>query len=240
MTLLEFKSVGKKFGKVSVLEDVSFRIRKGEIFGLIGKSGCGKSTLLRVLIGMIRSDAGKILFEDKDAWSKRGYLRKSTGFATQGNTLFLDLTVWENARFFGELYGVKKSVLKSRFAELIKLLSLEGFEDSLVKTLSGGMTKRANLLVSLIHGPDLLILDEPTVGLDSILRGALWKYIKRINRDGTTILVTSHLIDEIEDNCNRVAILDAGVIASIATVAEYKKHYGKDKKLSEIFREIVS
>jgi ABC-2 type transport system ATP-binding protein len=240
MTLLEFKNVKKRFGKSVVLEDVSFRIRKGEIFGLVGKSGCGKSTLLNVVIGMMRATSGTVLFEEKNAWAKRGYLRKRTGFASQSNTLFLELTIKENAIFFGKLYGIRRKILKQKFKELLSLLSLTGFGDSLVKNLSGGMKKRANLLVSLIHSPKLLILDEPTVGLDSILRSALWKYIKKINQEGTTILVTSHLLDEIEENCDRIAIINEGKIASVASVQEYKKHYGKNKDLGKIFKEIVS
>ena len=229
----------KRFGKNVVLEDVSFGIREGEIFGLIGKSGSGKSTLMKVLIGMIRADAGSILFEDENAWKKRNYLRKHTGFASQGNTLFDELTISENAIFFGDMYGIKKKVLRARFAELLPLLGLKGFDGSLVKHLSGGMRKRANLLVSLIHGPKLLILDEPTVGLDSILRGSLWEYIKKINKEGTTILVTSHLLDEIEENCGRIAILDKGKIVSVATMNEYKSRY-KKKGLNDIFTEVVS
>ena len=229
----------KRFAKNVVLEDVSFRIREGEIFGLIGKSGCGKSTLMKVLIGMIRADAGSIFFEDENAWKKRNYLRKHTGFASQGNTLFDELTIGENAIFFGDMYGIKKKVLRARFAELLPLLGLEGFDGYLVKHLSGGMRKRANLLVSLIHGPKLLILDEPTVGLDSILRRSLWEYIKKINKEGTTILVTSHLLDEIEENCGRIAILDKGKIVSVATMSEYKSRY-KKKSLNDVFSEVVS
>lgn len=239
MTLLEFKDVKKRFGKNVVLEDVSFEIREGEIFGLIGKSGCGKSTLLKVLIGMIQADSGSVFFEEKNAWKKRNYLRRHTGFASQGNTLFDELTIRENAIFFGILYGEKKKFLKKRFEELLPLLGLEGFGNALVKTLSGGMQKRANLLVSLIHGPKLLILDEPTVGLDSILRANLWEYIKKINKEGTTILVTSHLLGEIEENCGRIAILDKGKVAAVASMKEYKRRY-KKKNLGEIFNEVVS
>jgi len=231
--------VKKRFGKNVVLEDVSFGIREGEIFGLIGKSGSGKSTLMKVLIGMIRVDAGSIFFEDENAWKKRNNLRKHTGFASQGNTLFDELTIAENAMFFGDLYGIKKKILRSKLKELLPLLGLEGFDGSLVKHLSGGMRKRANLLVSLIHGPKLLILDEPTVGLDSILRRSLWEYIKKINKEGTTILVTSHLLGEIEENCGRIAILDKGKIVSVATMSEYKSRY-KKKGLNDVFSEVVS
>ncbi len=238
MILLEFNKVMKRFRRNMVLKGISFRIKEGEIFGLVGRSGCGKSTLLRIIMGMMRPNSGQILFEGGMVWSKLRYLRKNTGFAPQGNTLFNELSIYENAMFFGKLYGVDKDVLKKRFDELVSLLGLNGFEKYFVSLLSGGMKKRANLLVSLIHGPKLLILDEPTVGLDSILRGSLWKYIKKINKEGTTILVTSHLLNEIEENCDRVAIIKDGAIETIVTIQEYKKVYG-NKNLSEIFKEVM-
>jgi ABC-type sugar transport system ATPase subunit len=127
MALLEFKEVKKRFGKHTVLDGVTFKIREGEIFGLVGKSGCGKSTLFRILMGMLPADSGSVFFGEKKVWSKLNYLRKNTGFASQGNTLFYELSVEENAIFFGELYGVKRRVLRGRFDELVKLLGLEDY-----------------------------------------------------------------------------------------------------------------
>ncbi len=239
MVFLEFKDIKKGFRGKNVLNGISFFIKKGEIFGLIGKSGGGKSTLLKIIVGMINVDKGKVIFDGRDALKKRNYLRKKTGFATQENMLFNELTIRENSYYFGKLYNVKKKIIKKRFNELLNLLGLEGFENTQVTYLSGGMKKRANILVSLIHGPELLILDEPTVGLDSILRGILWKYIQRINKEGTTILVTSHLLDEIDENCNRVAILNKGKIYAMATPNQYKSNYGKNKTLNEIFQKLL-
>lgn len=239
MVLLEFKGIKKRFGKREVLNGVSFKIFPGEIIGLIGKSGCGKTTLLKILMGISHEDEGTILFENKNVQFKKNYLREKTGFAAQENTLFSDLTLRENARFFGKLYGVDKKQIDSKFEELISFLSLQGFEDFLVKELSGGMKKRANLLVSLIHSPKLLILDEPTVGLDSLLRKNLWDYILKINREGTTVIVISHLLEEIEKNCSRVAILDEGKIKSFASIREYRNYYRSNRNLNEIFQEVV-
>ncbi|MFZ5955438.1 MAG: ABC transporter ATP-binding protein [Nanoarchaeota archaeon] len=238
MALLEFHDIKKRFENKEVLSNISLDINQGEIFGLTGKSGCGKSTLLKILIGMIEVDKGSIWFEGKNVKQKLNYLRKNTGFATQDNMLFEELTIKENSFYFGCLYDMKKSQVNQRFVELLDLLGLSGFENTEIKHLSGGMMKRANLLVSLIHNPKLLILDEPTVGLDPILRKILWAYIHKINKDGTTILVTSHLLDEIEENCTRVAILKNGNVVAVGDVEEYKKKY--KKPFNEIFQDLLT
>ena len=238
MNLIEFSNIKKRFKKRNILSNISLNIKKGEIFGLVGSSGSGKSTLLKILIGMLKVTSGNISFEGNNALKNLDYLRKNTGFATQENMLFDELTIKENSFYFGELYGLKRKDIKERLEELCSLLGLSGFEDTQVNHLSGGMSKRANLLVSLIHKPKLLILDEPTVGLDSLLREIIWKYIHKINKDGTTILVTSHLLDEIEENCDRIGILKKGEIVAIATPKEYKDRYGK-KPFNKIFQEIL-
>ena len=235
-----FDGVKKVFRGKEVLSDVSFGIKKGEIFGLVGESGCGKTTLLKTIMGGCRVDSGGIFFENKVALENMNYLRKNTGFATQDNMLFNELTVKENGFYFGRLYNMKKGYIKTRFNELINLFKLGGFEHNKISQLSGGMAKRANLLVALMHKPKLLILDEPTIGLDYLLRSVLWGYIHKINKEeNTTILVTSHLLDEIEENCDRIGILKYGTIVSLASVSEYKKHYKESKSFSEIFQCII-
>jgi len=215
------------------------KIREGEIFGLIGQSGGGKSTVLRILLGMAGISSGNIYFNGKDALSNLNFLRKKTGFATQENTLIDELSMWENAVYFGRLYGLSGKIIRTRFKELISLLDLDGYEDLGVRNLSGGMKKRANLLISLIHNPKLLILDEPTTGLDTILRESLWKYIRQINKEGTTILVTSHLLDEIENNCDTIAILGRGKIITSGLIKDYFDSFPGKKSLNEIFLEVL-
>ncbi|MBU0957726.1 MAG: ABC transporter ATP-binding protein [Nanoarchaeota archaeon] len=239
MKLLEFQNIKKRFKRFQVLNNVSFNIQSGEIFGLVGRSGSGKTTLLKILMGMSRPDYGSITFEDKNVLRRPNYLRERTGYATQENMLFGELSIKENSFYFGDLYGVKKSNVKITFDKLINLLGLTGFEDTYVDNLSGGMKKRANILVSLIHSPKLLMLDEPTVGLDSLLRKTIWDYIHQINKSGTTIFVTSHLLEEIEENCDRIAILKRGKIVAIATPKEYRKAYGNRKPFKEIFEEMI-
>lgn len=239
MALLEFKEVSKSFGKKEVLKEISLSVKEGELFGLLGVSGGGKSTLFNILMGLVSKDKGKILLEGKDVDKDVNNLRKNTGFATQSNMIFDELNIRENSLYFGSLYGMKRKAIKERLAKLLDLLGLEGAEKTLVRNLSGGMKKRANLLISLIHEPLLLLLDEPTGGLDPILRGILWKYIREINKAGTTVLVASHLIDEIEENCDKVGIMKNGKIIALASPSQYRAHYGKKKPLQDVFEELM-
>ncbi len=238
--LIEFKNIKKRYGSKTVLSDVSFKIKEGEIFGLIGTSGSGKTTIFKILIGICPIEEGRVLFQGRNALHNLKKLRKNTGFGTQNNTLFEELSLYENSVYFGKLYGMKKKNIRAKFEELVSLLGLMGFENYLVKNLSGGMVKRANLLVSLLHDPDLLVLDEPTVGLDPLLRKTLWDYIKQINESGTTIVVTSHLLEEMEANCNRIGILGSGRILSVDSPEGYKKKYGEGLDLNKIFRVVLN
>lgn len=240
--LIEFRNIKKRYKKKFVLSDVSFGIEEGEIFGLIGQSGSGKTTLLKILTGISSINGGEVFFENKNALHNLKNLRKNIGFATQANSLFEELTVIENCFYFAKLYSIKKREIKNRLEELLPLLGLKDYENYLIRNLSGGMIKRANLLVSLIHNPRLLILDEPTAGLDPILRKSIWEYINKINKNGTTILVTSHLLDEIESNCNRIAVLKSGEVISIMSPAEYRRKFnlGPSESFDKIFEEILS
>ncbi len=235
--LISLKNIKKRYKDSTILSDISFNIKENEIFGLVGKSGSGKTTLFKIMIGACPYDMGIIFFEGKNLHNNLKKLRKNMGFAAQSNTLFEELSIFENSYYFGKLYGMKRKKIKARFDELSSLLELKAFKNELIRNLSGGMMKRANLLVSLIHSPKLLILDEPTTGLDPLLRKNLWEYIREINKSGTTILVTSHLLDEIEENCNRIAILNHGEIVAIAAPEQYKEKYGE--KFEEVFKRIL-
>ncbi len=239
MYLVEFQDIKKRYGNKSILDKFSLKIKEGEILGLIGRSGSGKSTVLKLLIGMIDIDSGNILFNGKNIQKNLSVLRKQTGFATQENMLIDELSIKENSIYFGKLQGMKLKELKYKFNELINLLDLGGFEHFSIKNLSGGMIKRANLLVSLIHSPKLLILDEPTTGLDMILRENLWRYILQINKAGTTIFVTSHLLEEIEKNCNRIAILSQNGIVACGTMPQYSNAFPGKTSLNKIFENLL-
>jgi ABC-2 type transport system ATP-binding protein len=238
--LIEFKNIKKRYGATTILSDVSLEIKEGEIFGIIGKSGSGKSTIFKILIGICPFEGGEILFEEKHINKNIKKLRKNIGFATQANTLFEELTIYENSYYFAKLYGKKRKQIQERFEYLLNLLGLKGFENYQIKKLSGGMIKRANLLVSLMHNPKILVLDEPTAGLDPLLRKNLWDYIKEINKSGTTIIVTSHLLEEIEENCDKIGILHGGQIVSVESPKSYRNKYGENIAFDEIFQKIIS
>ena len=237
--ILTFYNIKKSFGNNHVLKDISFFIEEGDVLGFVGKSGGGKSTFLNILLGILRSTSGKIYFRSKNVTQRSKDLKKQIGFVSQANSLFPELTLRENCEYFGKLYSLKKSTIKKRFSNFVKLLEFSGFEDSKLSSFSGGMIKRANILVSLIHNPKILVLDEPTVGLDSVLREDLWKYIRELNREeNITVLLVTHLLDEVDNNCNKVGVLKEGEIFSLAKLDEYRKVYG-NKPFSDIFREIM-
>lgn len=239
MTFLSFDEIKKSFGKNVVLKDITLRLNQGEIFGFVGKSGGGKSTLLNILTGIMKPDSGKIFFEGKRIGRNNKYLKKHIGFVSQYDSLFPEMTLKENCYYFGRLYGVKRKLMEKRFLELARLLDLAPFIHKKISTYSGGMVKRANILISLIHYPQLLILDEPTVGLDSILRDSLWEYIRKLNKkENITIFLVTHLLEEIEDNCNRAGILKNGEIVAVATLEQYKQRFG-NVEFKKIFAEIM-
>ncbi|MBU1103972.1 MAG: ABC transporter ATP-binding protein [Nanoarchaeota archaeon] len=226
MTLLDFRGIKKSFGKREVLKDLSFSVEEGEILGVIGESGGGKSTLFSILTGFLESDSGSILFQGKIINKNSNNYIAKIGFATQSDRIIEELTVGENCFYFGSLMGLKKKEVELRMKELLLFLKLENSENILVKNLSGGMAKRTNILVSLIHNPPLLILDEPTTGLDPLLRKKFWEYIHQIkNRMQTTVLVASHLLDEIEENCDRIVFLKDGRIIASGSPAQFRNTY---------------
>ena len=228
-TLITFNSVKKSFGKKEVLKNISFTINKGEIFGIIGKSGIGKTTVLNAMIGYFSIDDGEISFnvsgECKDCKEKHcvekktitlsdciDLVRKEFGFSTQFPSFYNKLSVYENLEFFGSIYGLKSSLIKKRIKEVLDLLELDGCVNILASELSGGMQKRLDIACALIHDPFVLLLDEPTADLDPILRREIWALLKKINKTGKTIIIASHFVNELENVCDRVAILHAGRI----------------------------
>ena len=240
MKFLVFEEITKSFSKKRILNGVSFYVRKGEIFGLIGRSGGGKSTLLNILTGLSKADSGKIFLDGKEVTKNTKFLKQNIGFVSQTDSLFPELTLKENCFYFGRLYSVKKSLIQTRFNKLCHILNLNSVKDKKLSVFSGGMVKRANILVSLIHFPELLILDEPTTGLDAILRDNLWDYIKKLNEsEKITVILVTHLLDEVENNCDSVGILKKGKIVAFAPLENYRKKYiGRDFK--EIFEGILN
>ncbi|MFH1592333.1 MAG: ABC transporter ATP-binding protein [Candidatus Woesearchaeota archaeon] len=228
---IKLEGVEKRFGKKVVLKNLSFEIPKGKIFGIIGVSGSGKTTLLRLVVGYYKPTKGLVTFNQKDLQKQILQAARHFGFASQENSFYEDLTTEENVRFFGKLYGLKKEILNSRVEEVLKVVGL--YEDGrvLAKNLSGGMKRRLDLACALVNDPSVLILDEPTEDLDPILRRDLLELIKRINGMGTTVIFTTHLLNEAEYLCHEVAILSKQGILTIGTPDDLRRMYKKGEEI---------
>lgn len=242
--IIRLKDVVKQYGNNLVLDHLNLDIFSGEIFGIIGASGSGKTTLLSTLIGFLKVDSGDVLFKQehlldfydsqepfRSVFKKQDDVKRIFGFASQQPSFYSKLTVFENLDYFGTLYGLSKMDRLTNAKTLINLMGLKSAENFLAENLSGGMQKRLDIACSLIHDPKILILDEPTADLDPFLRKHFWKLIKKINQKGTTIILASHNLNELEVLCNRVAILNQSKIASVGTPDQLKDQYSKDEEI---------
>lgn len=229
--ILKFISVSKKFGDKTILNNLSFEIYKGELFGLIGQSGAGKTTLLRTLIGYYTPDKGTIIYKGKDVTKNRHFIRKTFGFATQDSCFYEELNLPDNLEYFGTMNGIPRQEIKQKTEELLKLVDLWEHKNLKASQLSGGMQRRLDLAISLIQNPEFLILDEPTTGLDPLLRKHMWATIKRINHTGVTIIMSSHILEEMEILCNDVAMIKDGTILIKGSPDQLKNFYSKNHEV---------
>jgi ABC-2 type transport system ATP-binding protein len=214
---LRFAEVRKSFGEKRVLDGLTFSIASGEVYGLIGPNGSGKSTAINILCNLLDADAGTVEIAGKPAWIEA---RTAVGICPQEPALYRDLYPTENLRFFGNLYGLSSDAISRRVAELVRLFGLERFARTPVAALSGGWRQRVNIAVALVHTPRILVLDEPTAGLDVEARQELWQTIGLLKKDGMTILLTTHHLDEAEQLCSRIGIMKNGRIAVEGTIPQ--------------------
>jgi ABC-2 type transport system ATP-binding protein len=223
---IDADNVFKTFGTLRALDGVTLRVRTGEIYGLLGPNGAGKTTLMRMVVGLVAQDAGTVTvlgqrMPDLDVLSKVGYM-------TQAAALYPDLSVEENLQFFAAISGASGNV-----TEVLKTVDLEDRRNSVVSTLSGGMRQRCSLACALVHQPRLLLLDEPTVGVDPLLRVQFWDHFREMAAAGTTILVSSHVMDEAE-RCQRLGLIRNGKLLAEGTPDEVRAQAGT-KNLEEAF-----
>jgi ABC-2 type transport system ATP-binding protein len=218
--MLKIEHLSKSFGTQQVLIDLNLNIRKGEIYALLGKNGSGKSTTIKILSRLLNADSGNILFNGHPLNLQTKF---EIGFAPQEISVYNNLTFKENLQFFGNLYGLYGLQLKQRIQELFDIFDLHQHAHKKIDTLSGGWKRRINLAVAMIHNPGFLILDEPTAGLDIEIRNELWTLIGELKKRGISILLTTHLLDEAENLCNRIGILHNGLIQAEGTLEELKK-----------------
>lgn len=210
--IIEIRSLSKSYGNFSALNNVSLSIGKGAIFGLLGPNGAGKSTLIRILSCQSRPTSGHAYISGLDVVSDKKEVLSIIGVVPQENSFYEELTVNENLMFFGSLYGIPVIEVKKRSHKILALLHLDEKSQSPASKLSGGMKTRLNIACALVHKPEVLILDEPSVGLDPVSRKALWDTIRTVNDEGTTILITTHYMEEADLLCDRLLIMNRGKI----------------------------
>lgn len=241
--IFKVRGISKAFNEHVVLDNIDLDIQSGEIIGIIGASGAGKTTFLNTLIGFLRPDKGDIQFRlnhllsykksyiYESVFKKQNLVKKVYGFASQSPSFYGDLTTKENLEYFGTLHNLNKETIKSNTETLLNLMDLKYAANMLSKNLSGGMERRLDIACALVHDPDVLILDEPTADLDPLLRNHIWQLVKKINQKGTTIILSSHHLSELENLCDRVAIIKDSKILAVGKPEELKKQFMVEKEV---------
>lgn len=206
---IDARNLTRKFGKFTAVDHVSFQVERGKIFGFLGANGAGKSTTIRMLCGLLAPTEGTALVGGYNIETETEAVKQSIGYMSQKFSLYEDLTVEENIRFFGGVYGLLESRLRERMGWIVDIAGLRGREKSLTKNLSGGWKQRLALGCAIIHEPQIVFLDEPTSGVDPISRRKFWDLINRLSEDGVSVLVTTHYLDEAE-YCNEIILINSG------------------------------
>lgn len=226
---LEVTRLAKAFGSLRAVADVSFGVDPGSIFGLLGPNGAGKTTTLSMICGLLRPDSGEVRVDGRSFWSDPDRARRLLGVAPQELALYEELSARENLEFWGRLAGLDSARARRRAGELLEALSLTERAGDAVKLYSGGMKRRVNLGIALMHEPRLLLLDEPTVGIDPQARANILEFIRDLRARGTAVLYTTHYLEEAEHLCDRVGIIDQGVVLAEGTLAELQQRLGGDR-----------
>lgn len=218
--MLQLRSVTKRYGTLTALADVSLEIGRGEFFGLLGPNGAGKSTLMSLVAGLRTPEAGTLTLDGQPLSATNAAARTRLGLVPQHLALYSELTADQNLRIFGELHGLRGADLRSRIDGALEAVQLADRRRDSVKTFSGGMQRRLNLVAALLHRPKLLLCDEPTVGVDPHSRNAIFEYLERLNREGLTIIYSTHYMEEATRLCSRIGIIDHGRLHALGTLDE--------------------
>lgn len=229
---VEAENIAKSFGKTAVLRGVNLHIYENEVFGLIGPNGAGKSTFTKILMGLLNPDSGKTDFFGFDLKKNYRHLKKIISIVPQELSFYRNFTVRQNLNFFGTLYGLKGKALRERREFLLEWLELKGFENRKAEYLSGGYQRLLNIACSLVNDPAVVFLDEPTVGLDPEIRKMFWEKIQEMKGQGKTICLTTHYLDEAEYLCDRVGMIDYGILLVCDSPQNLISNYGGYKILS--------
>ena len=218
--MLQLRSVTKRYGTLTALDDVSLDIARGEFFGLLGPNGAGKSTLMSLVAGLRPADAGTLTLDGAPLTARDSSARISLGLVPQSIALYEDLSAEQNLKIFGELYGLRGADLRARIDEALEAVKLADRRRDQVKTFSGGMQRRLNLVAALLHRPKLLLCDEPTVGVDPQSRNAIFDFLEARARAGLTVIYSTHYMEEATRLCTRIGIIDHGKILALGALDE--------------------
>lgn len=229
--MIEIEALRKSYGELVAVDDMTFDVRDGEVFGLLGPNGAGKSTTINMISGVLQPDAGRVLVNGKDIWLDSKAVKRTLGVVPQEISVYEDLTARDNLSFWGSLYDLRGAELRKRMDENLSRVGLAERANDKVKTFSGGMKRRLNLCMGLLHRPKFLLLDEPTVGIDPQARLTILDVIREVASAGTTVLYTTHYMDEAEQLCDRIAIIDHGRILALGTLNELTRRAGEAEVL---------
>lgn len=222
MNVLDIRGLTKKFGEFVAVDNMSLTVREGEIFGFLGANGAGKSTTINMVSSLLRPSSGEIRILDRDITKQSRFAKLNLGIVPQDLAIYEDMTAYENVSFFAGLYGLRGTQLKERTEEALEFVGLSDKAKSLPKNFSGGMKRRLNIACAIAHKPKLIIMDEPTVGIDPQSRNYILTSVRNLNESGCTIIYTSHYMEEVEEICSRIAIVDHGKIIAEGTKEQLK------------------
>ena len=227
-TVLSVQGLSHNYGKLRAVDNISFDIQKGQIFSFLGPNGAGKTTTINLLITLMPIQKGKVTIAGYDVATQKDSVRRSIGVVFQDQRLDRDLTVRETMDFHGRIHSIPEEIRRQRISELLELVELTDKKDEVTKNLSGGMKRRLELARGLLVQPKVLFLDEPTIGLDTQTRKRIWSYIKKVREQGVTVLLTTHYMDEADQNSDVVCIIDKGKIIANGTPEQLKQSLGQD------------
>lgn len=226
MSFIEIKNIKKSFGELTAVNDVSFTVDEGEVFGLLGPNGAGKSTLISIITTLVKPDAGNVVINGYDLRKQTMEVKKILGLVPQEIALYPTLSARENLAFWGRMYGIGGSLLKERIEDALEIAGLKDRAKDRIEKYSGGMKRRINIAAALLHRPKLLIMDEPTVGIDPQSRNHILETVVKLNKEGMTVIYTSHYMEEVEFLCSRIGIMDHGKVIASGTKEELRKLIG--------------
>lgn len=234
---IQTEGLTRRFGDFTAVDSISFDVKRGEIFGFLGANGAGKTTAMKMLTGLLTPSEGKAMVSGKNVYSQADEIKKNIGYMSQKFSLYDDLTVEENIRFYGGIYGLEKKQLPHKINEIVKTVGLDEVRKKLVASLPLGWKQKLAFSISVLHGPDIVFLDEPTGGVDPITRRQFWEMIYEASENGITVFVTTHYMDEAE-YCDRISIMVDGRIDAMDTPAGLKKSFAADT-IEDVFIQLA-